>query len=115
MLDTWASGRSIKQRTNQKTIRQPIVQVEHSVGDDAKIHIANFVLVFEWPGAENSGTFKFEVSAVIDKGFGLDMEVHRGVHGHKREHGHVVGYKPPFDTLPSAMDGVEEGCHTLEE
>ena len=67
------------------------------------------------PGADKCVTFMYIVFAVIDKGFGLDVEVHRGVHGHKREHGHGVGYEPPFDTLSPAVDGVEEGCHTLEE
>ena len=43
------------------------------------------------------------------------MEVQRGAHGHKREHGHSMEYEPPFDTLPSAMDGIEERCHTLKE
>ena len=33
-LGTWASGRKIKQRTDQKTISQPTTQVEHNVGDD---------------------------------------------------------------------------------
>jgi len=53
--------------------------------------------------------------AVIDKGTGLNLEVQRGVHGHKREHGHGVAYEPPLDALLSAMGGVEECHHTLEE
>ena len=52
---------------------------------------------------------------VIDEGVGLNVEVHRGVHGHKREHDHSVEYEPPLDAIPSAMDGVEKRCHTLEE
>jgi len=39
----------------------------------------------------------------------------RGVHRHKREHGHSVGYEPPPDALPSAMDRAEKRCHILEE
>ena len=35
-LDTWMSGHSVKERTNQKTIGQPTVQEEDKVGNDAE-------------------------------------------------------------------------------
>jgi len=112
--DARASGRNIRQRTNQKTIRQPIVQAEHNIGDKAESPVANVVLVIKWPGAVNCGC-QLVVFTVIDKGIRLNVEVHHGVHGHKREHGHGVEYEPPLDALPSAMGGVEERCHTLEK
>jgi len=107
-LDIRASRRGTKQRTNQKTIRQPIVQAEHNVGDKTERCCANAVLVIKWPGGANE-------SPVVDEGFGSNVEIHCGVHGHKRKHGYCVGYEPPLNTLPSAMDGVEERRHTLEE
>jgi len=67
-------------------------------------------LVKKWPRE-----FRRTIVAVIDKGVGLNVEVQRSVHGHKREHGDGVEYEPPLDALLSAMDGVEERRHTLEE
>jgi len=51
---------------------------------------------------------------VIDEGIGLNVEVHRGAHGHKREHGNGIDYEPHLDAFLSAMGGFEERCHTLE-
>ena len=100
-------------RTNQKTIRQPVVQAEHNIRDKAESPFANGLLVIKWPGG------KLHVCrvalAVIDKGIGLNVEGRRSVHRHKREHGDRVEYEPPLDALPSPIDGVEERCHTLEE
>jgi len=112
--DARASECGIRQRTNQKTIRQPIVQAEHNIRDKAESPFADVVLVIKRPGAVNFG-YRLVVLTVIDKGIRLNVEVHCGVHGHKREHGHSVGYEPPLDALPSAMGGVEECCNTLEE
>ena len=65
--------------------------------------------VLEWRGVS------ILVPTAIDEGIGLSVEVHRGVHGHKREHGRGIEYEPPFDALLSAMTGFEERRHTLEE
>jgi len=110
VLDTRASERGVKQKTNQKTIRQPIVRVEHNVGNKAKNRSVNPGLVIEWPRDETVG----DVLAVIDEGSRLNMDVHRGVYGHKQEHGHSVEYKPPPDALLS-LTVVEECRHTSEE
>ena len=53
--------------------------------------------------------------AVIDVGNGLKVEVHCVLYGHNREHDQGVRYEPPFDTLPSAIDWIEQRCHALEE
>jgi len=73
----------------------------------------NAVLVGERP--REGYCRKKDIFAVIDKRIGLNLEVHRGVHGHKQEHGHGVEYEPPLDALPSAIGWVEERYHTLEE
>jgi len=71
----------------------------------------NLILVLEWLG--DLGTIV--AYAVVDEGHGLNVEVQRGIYGHKREYGHSVEHEPPLDTLLSAMDGVEERHHALEE
>ena len=42
-------------------------------------------------------------------------ELDPGERGREREHDGGVGYEPPLDTLSSAIDGVEQGGHTIEE
>jgi len=68
-------------------------------------------LVPNWPGeCEITPVFAF-----INEGHGLNVEVHRGVHSHKQEHGHSVKYEPPLDALLSTIGGFEDRRHTLEE
>ena len=43
------------------------------------------------------------------------MEIHRGEYSRKRERDHGVGYEPPLDTFPSAMNWVKQRGHTSEE
>ena len=57
------------------------------------------------------------VFPIIDKGNGLEVEVHAGVYRHNREHGRGMGHEEPLDTsIPvGAIDGVEQGAHTSEK
>ena len=45
----------------------------------------------------------------------MNVEAQRGLYGRKREHDRDIGYEPPLDTLPPAVDGVKQRDHTLKE
>ena len=53
--------------------------------------------------------------AVISVGDGLNFEAQCDLYGRKGEHDRNVGYESPPDTLPSAVDEVEQRDHTLKE
>ena len=53
--------------------------------------------------------------AIINIRHGLSVEAQCDLYGHKGEHDRGVGYEPPLDTLPSAVDGVEQRGNTLKE
>ena len=113
MSDTWASEWNIKQRTNQKAIGQPIGQGERNTGYYINEVGSLSPLVSKWPwGHQALNTREF---TAIDVGNGQKVEGRRGEHGHKRKHDDGVGYETPLDTIPSAIDGVEERGNALEE
>ena len=108
-LDTWMGERSTKQRTDQKTIGQQIVQGETDIlnNSDRVWDIGSMIL-------KRYSKYTWGL-AIVDVGSGLNAELHRGSHGQKREHRHGVGYDSPFDSLPPAIGGVKERGYTLEE
>ena len=112
MLNTWMNGRGTKQRTDQKSIAQPIDYEEHEIRNDSKRLGGNEPSISKWSWRYHaSGT---RVFTVIDVGNRKDVEVHRGSYGCNREHGQGEGYEPPLDRLPSAIDGVKKRGHTFE-
>ena len=106
------SDRDIRRAANQKNIGQKIVEDKKEIGDyDERLGI-HVQLVSEW--SRSCCTTAGEL-AVFDVGNGKNAEVHRGGDGDTRERDGGVGYESPFDTLPSAMEGVEQRGHTLKE
>ena len=77
-LDTWTCERRTKQRTNQKTIGQPIVQDENGilnnsdrVGDGFGPLVLKRCSKYAWG------------FAIVDVGNRLTVELHRGSYGHE--------------------------------
>lgn len=91
--------RRVKQRTDQKTISQPIVQTERGSVHKADHREGDFYRVKIW---------SIGGVAVINVGNGEHVEIYRGVHGRQKEHDYCVGRESPLDTLASAMDGVKQ-------
>lgn len=52
--------------------------------------------------------------SIIDVRDGLDVEVDRGEYRHEREHGRGVGRETPPQAFACAVDGTEQGTHTLK-
>ena len=107
------SERKVRQRTDQKTIGQPIAQGEYHVGDSAEHPAGNKPLISK--RSRRRHNFDAGELAVIDVGKGKDIEVHRSEYGHKQERDRSVGYEPPFDALPPATEGVKQRGHAFEE
>ena len=108
-LDTCMGERGTKQRTDQKTIGQPIGQGVNDI-------LNNTVRFGDIGPLDFTHCSKYTWGpAIVNVGKRLNVELHHGSYGHKREHRHSVGYDPPFDRLPSAIDGVKQRGHTLEE
>ena len=102
----------IRRATNQKTIGQQIVEDEQEIGNNRECLGLHDKLVSK--RSRRCCAIAGEL-AVIDVGNGKNVEVHRGDEGDTRERDGGVGYKSPFDTLPSAMGGVKQRGHTLKE
>ena len=112
VLATWVNERSIKQTANQKTVGQQIVQEKHDIGGNSERLGFHDQLVSKRSGWYHALAWEL---AVINVGNGKNVEVHRGEHCNERERDCGVGYESPLDTTHSAMDGVEQRGHALEE
>ena len=111
-LDTWEVERSVKQRTNQKAISQPIAQTECNIWNNIdRIGVQGL----EVPNWSRFGPVPGRELTVIDVGNGLKVEVHPSVHSRQREHDRGVAYEAPLDIPPSAMDWAEQRDHAFEE
>ena len=111
--EIWVSGRNTKQRTDQKTIGQPIVQGKHGNRDNTDRLRVSKKQVSDRPGRQHaSGIGELPI---VDEAMGNNVEVHRGVYGHKRKDDCGVGYEPPLDGFPSAIDGIKQRCDALKK
>ena len=114
VLKTWVrTKRTAKQRTNQKTIAEPIIQEDCDTGNDNKRLGGNERSISKRSRRHHARDTR--VFTIIDVGDKINVELHRVSYGHKQEHNYSVGYKFPFDTLPPAIDGVEQRGHTFKE
>ena len=102
----------IRRTTNQKTIGQQIVEDEQEIGNNRECLGLHDKLVSKRSRRRCAVAGEL---AVIDVGHGKNVEVHRGDDGDNREHDGGERYEPPPNTLPSAIGGVKQRGHTLEE
>ena len=102
---------------NEELTKSPSASQLHSVSIAFGITLSavggNHYLVSPWPRRQY--TVDTGELAVIDVRNGKNVEVHPGLYGRSREHDRGIGYKPPLDTIPSAVVGVKQCGHTLEE
>ena len=107
------SQRNAEQRTDQKSIGQPIVQCECNGGNNVDRLGGDEQLVsvrsrrHRVPDAREL--------TVINVRNGFDVEEHCGLYSRQRKHGHGVRYYSPLDMLPSAMDRVKQRSHAFKE
>ena len=111
-LATWASDRSIRRTANQKNVGQKVVEDKQDIGNNGERLGIHDRLISERPRRCSALAGEF---AVIYVGNEKNVEVHHSEDSDTRERDGGVGYEPPFDTLPSAMDGAKQRGHTLKE
>ena len=74
----------VERRIYHKTISQQSVQLEQNAGKDVDRLGADEELVSK--GSRDWGKHRYGEFSAIDVGKGLNVEVHRGVYRHEREH-----------------------------